>query len=216
MFILKLNTVLWAVEHSCRECHENVWLCSAWPNSKFLGHSSLPGTLAFLQWAEMPPKKCLTTELCVTETSSSTWCILHYLLLAEEGTAFSPSMCLHDPLELSLRNHPSNWHLWSPSAFQKSARNVRNASAHSSCSYFISYTLLFPVHHFYLHSLTAYFFVQALKTLPLLFVALTVRSLGCTDRCSSPMCCMCLVVPLIMHRSHDWEQTGPDRATYLS
>lgn len=90
---------------------------------------------------------------------------LALLLLAEEGTAFSPSICLASWSLGAQLKKPSLklWHLWSPSAFQKSARNVRNAAAHSSCSYFISYTLLFPVHHFYLHSLTAFFFCPSFE-----------------------------------------------------
>lgn len=109
------------------------------------------------------------------------------------------------------------WHLQNPSAFQRSAGNVRTAPAASSFSYFISSGPLVGLFTT-LSSLPDSMFcccccsVQAVRASLLLSLPHVVDPWLHGPPLISKVL-RCLVLPLIMHRSRDWEQTGPALAT---
>lgn len=147
-------------------------------------------------------------------------CSIHFapLILAEGEMACHPSICLASwSLGAQLEKSTLRlWHLQNPSAFQQSAGNVRTAPAASSFSYFISRRPLVGLLTA-LSSLPDSMFccccsVQAAKASLLLSLPRAVDPwLHWPPLISSMLCC--LVVPLIMHHSRDWEQTGPGLAT---
>lgn len=136
--------------------------------------------------------------------------------LKGEWLSVHPSVSLHDPLELSWRNHPSDSDIFKTQVhFSKVEMSEWPLLIPLSLTLSLAHPLL-PCYHFYLlspNSIFFFWFYPSFENVAAPCLPLVATSLGCTDHCLSPMCCMCLVVSLIMHGSHDPEQTGPGLAT---
>lgn len=159
--------------------------------------TSLPGPLAFLHWAELAPRNCLTDEPCVTETSSPVW-----FPLAEREMTLSPScVSLHDPVELRCRHHPRDSDTFRTQEHSAKRRRCQKCRCHSLVPlFYLQHTPCCTVDHFYLLSLTAFVVVAVVVVLSKLWRCscslwslLVLRSLGFTDHRLSPTCCLCLL-----------------------
>lgn len=186
---------------------------------KFLSHSSLHKTHAFLHCAEWPPMKYLTSELWVTEVSNPIYFILtaRFCWTRDSFLSLYPSHFMV-PWNSAREIIPQTLDILETQAhFIQAPKMSELPLWFLFLLFYLEHSPRCTVYPFYLLSLTAFFFFLVLSALWAhgcsLLLSLVAASLGCVGPCLSPRCCVYLVVLLIMHHAHNQEQTGPGLAT---
>lgn len=187
---------------------------------KFLSHSSLHKTHAFLHCAEWPPMKYLTSELWVTEVSNPIYFILtaRFCWTRDSFLSLYPSHFMV-PWNSAREIIPQTLDILETQAhFIQAPKMSELPLWFLFLLFYLEHSPRCTVYPFYLLSLTAFFFfflvLSALWAHGCsLLLSLVAASLGCVGPCLSPRCCVYLVVLLIMHHAHNQEQTGPGLAT---
>ena len=188
-------------------------------NPKFLSHSSLHETHAFLHCAEWPPMKYLTSEVRVTEVSDPICFILTawFRWMRDSFLSLYPSHFMV-PWTSAREIIPQTLDILETQVHFSQAPKMSELPLR-----FLSPVLsrAQPLLHCLplLSSLPDSIFFSFLVLSKLwkhdrsFLLSLAASSLGCTDHCLSPRGCVCLVVSLITHHARNQGQMGPGLPT---